>query len=102
MTEINLLKALEEWYAAQVNGDWEHTFGVEISTLDNPGWSVAIDLRSTELENQPMIKVRIERTETDWFECRVESNVFRGFGGTCNLRDIVSVFLRWKASQPGS
>jgi hypothetical protein len=31
---------LEQWYFRQCNGDWEHTHGIIIETLDNPGWAV--------------------------------------------------------------
>lgn len=35
----DVLGRLERWYAAQCNGDWEHTYGITIETLDNPGWT---------------------------------------------------------------
>jgi len=28
---------LMNWYVAQCDGDWEHRFGFEIGTLENPG-----------------------------------------------------------------
>jgi len=31
---------IQSWYRDQVNGEWEHTSGVTIETLDNPGWMV--------------------------------------------------------------
>ena len=34
------LEALAAWYSGNCNGTWEHQYGVEISTLDNPGWQV--------------------------------------------------------------
>lgn len=97
MTDAALF-VLEEWYASHLDGEWEHSFGVEISTLDNPGWSVVIDLNCTLLESRQMPPIRIERSETDWFECRVETHCFRGFGGARNLKDILAVFLDWKSS----
>lgn len=39
--------ALERWYASQCNGEWEHSYGVWIDSLDNPGWQVRISLRET-------------------------------------------------------
>jgi len=33
----DLLKWLQDWYAARCYGDWEHEFGINIRTLDNPG-----------------------------------------------------------------
>ena len=41
------VSSLEEWYARQCNGDWEHHYGVRVETIDNPGWRVRIDLAET-------------------------------------------------------
>jgi Immunity protein 53 len=46
---MNALQELQQWYQSQCNGDWEHTYGVKIDTLDNPGWSVTIELADTYL-----------------------------------------------------
>ena len=35
------LYLLQRWYVAQCDGEWEHAYGVEIGTLDNPGWSIS-------------------------------------------------------------
>lgn len=37
------------WYVRECDDDWEHSYGVKIDTLDNPGWTIAIDLRETSL-----------------------------------------------------
>jgi hypothetical protein len=42
MSEDNLTW-LMRWYLAECNGDWEHSYGVRVETLDNPGWSLKID-----------------------------------------------------------
>lgn len=47
------LEWLMNWYVRKCNNDWEHSFGVKIDTLDNPGWTVEIDLRETCLEGCP-------------------------------------------------
>ncbi len=46
---LNSLDRLEQWFRSMCNGDWEHTYGIKILTLDNPGWIVAIELRDTPL-----------------------------------------------------
>ena len=33
---------LEDWYADLCNGDWEHFGGIEIQSLDNPGWMITV------------------------------------------------------------
>ena len=30
---------LQGWYMAHCDDDWEHSFGVTIETIDNPGWN---------------------------------------------------------------
>jgi immunity protein 53 of polymorphic toxin system len=42
---------LETWFLSQCDGDWEHDARIEISTLDNPGWYLSIDLTATDLED---------------------------------------------------
>ncbi|MEH0820740.1 Imm53 family immunity protein [Micromonospora sp. CPCC 205714] len=44
---------LQAWYATQCDGEWEHEFGIQIETVDNPGWSVSIDLGDTALSGCP-------------------------------------------------
>ena len=43
------LYLLQRWYVAQCDAEWEHSYGVEIGTLDYPGWSLRIDLKGTAL-----------------------------------------------------
>lgn len=86
---------LQRWYRSQCDDEWEHAYGIKIDTLDNPGWSVAIDIKGTTVENRPFQAVKIERTETDWIHCRVDKSRWKGFGGPNNLIEIVSVFRNW-------
>jgi hypothetical protein len=92
-----LVAGLEGWYASNCNGDWEHQLGVRIDTLDNPGWSVDIDLAETRLSGKAFDRVRDERTEHDWVHCWIEKDVFKGRGGPENLGEILGLFLRWSA-----
>ncbi|MEU4549059.1 Imm53 family immunity protein [Nonomuraea dietziae] len=43
------LTSLQSWYASCCDDDWEHSYGVTIGTLDNPGWCMKIDLVDTSL-----------------------------------------------------
>src|SRR4030095_11402014 len=54
---VNALAELERWYRARCNGDWEHSFGITICTLDNPGWSVSIQLTDTVLAQAAFVVV---------------------------------------------
>jgi hypothetical protein len=92
------LSRVQRWYASQCNGDWEHQHGVRIDTLDNPGWQCVIDLADTALEDFAFSEVKRERTDSDWVHCRVRERRFEGFGGACNLEEILGVFLAWAAA----
>ena len=86
---------LQRWYSSQCNQDWEHQFGVQIRTLDNPGWSLLIDLQETELADLPFIAQKIERTETDWIHCWVADYKFQAACGPKNLEEALGAFRKW-------
>lgn len=86
---------LQRWYKSNCNGDWEHSNGIEIGTLDNPGWYVNIDLTDTDLENKSFDKIKIDRNELNWIMCSVEDNIFKAFGGPLNLSEIIEIFKSW-------
>lgn len=92
---MNTLGKLQKWYMAQCDGDWEHAYGVKIITLDNPGWSLTIDLEGTDLQGLGFERMSVERSEGDWLVCRVEQERFLADGGPNNLDEILTVFLDW-------
>lgn len=92
---IELLKWLQNWYLENCDGDWEHCYGVKISTLDNPGWMVDIELTDTNLEDKKFETIDLERSESDWIYCNVTYNTFHGNGGQNNLEEILIIFKSW-------
>ncbi len=87
----SLLKWLERWYRSKCDGEWEHGSGVRIDTLDNPGWSVFVDVG-------PAVDgtlVDVDRNSGDWVYCEVKDNRFCGYGGPGNLVDILTAFRAW-------
>jgi len=93
MTEI---MEIQEWYDHQCDGDWEHQYGLTISTLDNPGWSLKIDLVMTNLEKEIFTDVKINRSEDDWVVARKNGLTFECFGGSKNLSEMIRIFLDWE------
>jgi Immunity protein 53 len=92
------LSRLAEWYRAQCDGVWEHSYGVKIDTLDNPGWTLSIDLAGTALADVtfPEIKVGDSDVESSrWMTCRKKGVVFEAFCGPELLEEVVNVFLDW-------
>jgi hypothetical protein len=86
---------LASWFESQCDGDWEHNWGVELATLDNPGWRLAVDLRETPLEAKRFEGIEMERSETDWIRCWTEELQFRGACGVQNVVEMLSVFQAW-------
>lgn len=39
---MDIIKWLQEWHKSNCDGYWEYLFGVQITTLDNPGWLIEI------------------------------------------------------------
>lgn len=92
----SVLERLEDWYESMCNGDWEHTYGVFISNVDNPGWSLKVELTDTYLYEVPFSERKIERENpNDWIICRLEDGEFIGYGGPRNLTELLQTFLDW-------
>jgi hypothetical protein len=90
---------IQKWYASNCDGQWEEEYGVKIETLDNPGWSVSVDLFETNLEGVEFSSFKKDDSEESWIDCRVEEKQFRGFGDSNRLEEIIKVFLDWAKSQ---
>jgi hypothetical protein len=77
---VNNIQKLQQWYRKQCDGSWEHQYGVSIDTLDNPGWTVAIDLVDTDLQSMQLPLIVEERHEDDWLQCKIDDGKFIGVG----------------------
>ena len=92
---MNIINWLEKWYESNCNGDWEHTFGIEISTLDNPGWRVQLNVIETIYKDVIFDDVIIERTDNDWVHCKkIEGNIDCA-GGPKNLEEMLEIIKKW-------
>ena len=94
--DTGLLRQLQRWYAAQCNGDWEHTYGITIETLDNPGWHFKVQITDTYLADRVFEEVSENATdEKNFFICRVKDGAFVGACSPDRLHEVISIFLRW-------
>jgi Immunity protein 53 len=89
---------LQKWYQSQCNGDWEHSYGITIQTLDNPGWSLFVNLDETVMEDRSFQPIRVERTEDNWVFCEVKNNRFEGACSPLNLVEVLEIFHNWVTS----
>jgi hypothetical protein len=91
--------ALERWYLSQCNGEWEHAWGVRIDTVDNPGWSVSIDLRDTKKDGKSIARARVDRDKNDWIHYWAEESQFQIRCGPLNLSEAIEIFVAWFDSE---
>lgn len=95
----SVLPRLCAWYRSQCDGEWEHSWGVEIGSLDNPGWRVEIDLGGTSLEDVPFEPHEdCMEHETAWIRCWREDRKFHAACGPEQLDAALCVFLDWADS----
>jgi hypothetical protein len=87
----NNLIWLQRWYQAQCNEDWEHQFGVKIETLDNPGWSITIDLEETDFEALTLNENKKDGDES-WFYYKIENHQFLAACSPGKLDEMIGAF----------
>lgn len=92
---------LQDWYRSQCNGKWEHGFGIEISSLDNPGWYVEVDLEGTALEAKLMESIKIAEDGGGWMNCFLREKKFIGSGDPSKLERILRCFQTFADSHGG-
>ena len=96
MASTDVLLRLQAWYADQSDGEWEHSYGVRIDTLDNPGWAVRIDLNGTSVEDRALDREEVHRSEEDWLVVwRDDAAQWHAACGPHNLEEAVERFLSW-------
>lgn len=83
---------LQNWYIKQTDGDWEHTYGITITTLDNPGWKLEIDLVNTELETMSLPYQLVENSEKDWYAIKIEKSKFIAHSDPGKLEFLIGKF----------
>lgn len=87
----NFIEHLQRWYLSKCDGKWEHEFGFDISTIDNPGWKININGES----EKNTIDIKVENSDDDWFFIKATDHEFKGYGGPGNLSTILDYARKW-------
>ena len=95
MPNTDHLEWLETWYQEQCNGEWEHSHGVHLDTLDESGWQLTINLTGTSAEHIAPRKLAFDSPAGDWITCTLAGGRFEGSGDPRKLEQISGVFRRW-------
>lgn len=96
--DYSYLTKLQNWYNSYCDGTWEHYYGIKINTLDNPGWSLEIDLSETELENKCFVPIEVNSSDS-WMICKVKDRKFYAFGDSSSIEKMIQVFLDWAKTE---
>ena len=74
------LQWLQNFYASLCDGLWEHGYGCNLDTLDNPGWKFIFELNGTPFEKASGLDVRLgEHVDVegpDWIILPLCASVF--------------------------
>ena len=89
---------LQRWYLDQCDGEWEHEFGVTIGNIDNPGWSIAIDLVGTALEDRLLDYQVLQDAEPTWVHCWSDGKKFQAAAGPSGLLTALEQFRKFSTS----
>lgn len=101
------LNWLVQWYLSQCDNDWEHSYGLELGTLDNPGWTLKIDLSETTLEGRSFTKVQHGEPTDDldewhrtgsWWVAEVKDAKLEAACGPLDLPAVITFFQDWVES----
>lgn len=89
--KINFIEYFQNWYLSKCDGVWEHTYGFDISTIDNPGWKVNINGES----KKTPITININNGDDDWVIINADGAEFKGYGSPQNLSVILKYAYEW-------
>jgi hypothetical protein len=99
---MTAFERLQRWFKSQCDGDWEHGMGIVIRTLDNPGWSVKIDLEGCDLEEKMYESIVIRRSEQDWIFTSRKDYEFTISCSIANIDEALTLFCDWAESDATS
>lgn len=92
MNAMEIIEWIQAWYLDQCDGHWEHQYGMVIETLDNPGWSIRVELEGTDYAIPDETWKQIELSERDWYGYKIEKNVFEASGDPAKLGFLLRLF----------
>jgi hypothetical protein len=88
------IERIQDWYKINCNGDWEHSYGYKIETLDNPGWAIKIDLSETSLDKLEFKReFKNSNNENDWFNIHTENKTLVIYCGPENMKKVFGIFF---------
>lgn len=97
------LSWLQDWFANRCDGEWEHEWGVNLTTTADPGWFLSIDLLDTPLAPRAFPRVdHNAKGDAHWWICQVGEGHFLAACGVRDLAAAIGVFRDWAEGLGGA
>lgn len=97
---MDVIREIQKWFQDHCDGKWEQSNRITITSCDNPGWWVKIDIRGTALESKSFNRIRTgdfsqNIPQPPWIDCYIEKGIFNGAGDVMQLSIILEYFIDW-------
>lgn len=90
------LMRIQQWYQENCDGDWEHNYGVKLETLDNPGWTIVIDLNGTINSEKSFQKIEVNfDSNQDWLVIEKVGFKLKGYCAPQKLIQLLEITANW-------
>lgn len=89
---MEILDWIQNWFKDNCNGEWEKGEAIQITTLDNPGWEVEIDISNTSIANINIKWILNESGPQDWYGVKIENKKFNASGDSGKLKFLLGLF----------
>ena len=89
---MEILDWIQNWFKDNCDGEWEQGQGIQITTLDTPGWEVEIDLSNTSIANMNIEWILNEKGRQDWYGVKIEDQKFNAAGDPGKLEFLLDLF----------
>lgn len=87
-----MIKWLQNWYYQLCDGEWEHENRIRIESIDNPGWSIEIDISKCGSDILPKSWTLYELSDNNWIGFKIHDHIFYAAGDPFKLELLISLF----------
>lgn len=90
--QIEVLEWIQNWFKDNCDGEWEKSEVIQITTIENPGWEVEVDISNTSIANTTINWILNENNKHDWYGVKIENQKFTAAGDPGKLIFLLGLF----------
>ncbi len=91
---MEILEWIQDWFKTNCDGSWEKAEVIQITTLDNPGWEVEIDISKTSIASMNLKWILNENGKQNWYGVKIENQKFTAAGDSGKLIFLLGLFRK--------